>query len=208
MKKDSNLKTRSWQIITLSANTEIELDQHIGNMLHFFRQYPDINLADVAYVLNLNQLNKKYCFAIIVDTVKNLIDSLEKKESKNFFYGTVSPLQKTSVVFMMPGQGSDYKFMGKQLYEKEPTFKQYLDECNTKIKKLTGIDIMESYYYSNVNIRNLPWSQRSVLTLNAILAIEYSLGKLIIDLGVTPDAIIGYSMGELSAAALSGVFTI
>ena len=41
----------------------------------------------------------------------------------------------------------------------------------------------------------------------AIFAIEYALSMLFIAWGIRPDAMIGYSFGELTAAAVSGVFS-
>ncbi len=42
----------------------------------------------------------------------------------------------------------------------------------------------------------------------ALFTIEYALAKLWIHLGITPDAIVGHSMGEYVAACLAGVFSL
>lgn len=199
---------RKWQILSLSANSEIELEQHCLNMLHFFKQYPDVNLADAAYALNLNQLDLRYRLFAVADSVNHLIDVLEAKNKEFFFIGSADPFQKANLCFLMPGQATDYKLMGKCLYESEPIFKSAMDECSALIKKHTSIDILNYYYYSEIDIKSLPWPERCLVTLTAVLAIEYSFAQLLIVLGLTPTAFIGYSMGEVAAAILANTLSL
>lgn len=42
----------------------------------------------------------------------------------------------------------------------------------------------------------------------ALFCVEYSLARTLIDLGITPDSMIGHSLGEYVAACIAGVFTL
>ena len=134
--------------------------------------------------------------------------ALQKKISNSISQKKYSVGRKSKIIFMFPGQGSDYKYMGKQLYESQDVFKKHLEECNEIIKSKTGYDIINIYFYSTCEPGNLEWNERVIITLNAILAIEYSLAKLLISYGVIPDALIGYSMGEVTAGIISSVFSL
>ncbi|MEY4577090.1 MAG: hypothetical protein RL701_1793, partial [Pseudomonadota bacterium] len=50
--------------------------------------------------------------------------------------------------------------------------------------------------------------ERPSLTLPALFATEYALAKLLESWGITPVALVGHSMGEYTAACLSGVFSL
>jgi non-ribosomal peptide synthase protein (TIGR01720 family) len=189
-----------WQIIILSANTAIELEHYIANILRFIKQYPELNLFDIAYVLNLNQQDKKFRFFAVANDTRHLATILETADQNYIFYNECHSFEQTEIIYMFPGQGNEYHRMGKELYETRPGFKKYFDECNEIIKKTTGIDIVEAYYYAESDIKDLPWKLRSLITYNMIVAIEYSIAKFITDLGIQPHALIGYSIGEVVAA--------
>src|SRR5207249_39375 len=49
---------------------------------------------------------------------------------------------------------------------------------------------------------------RTLFVQPALFTIEYATARLWQSLGITPDAILGHSMGEYVAACLAGVFTL
>src|SRR3990167_11377462 len=53
--------------------------------------------------------------------------ALQKKISNSISQKKYSVGRKSKIIFMFPGQGSDYKYMGKQLYESQDVFKKHLE---------------------------------------------------------------------------------
>ena len=47
--------SRSWQLLLLSAKTRAALDRATANLANYLQQYPDANLADVAYTLQVGR---------------------------------------------------------------------------------------------------------------------------------------------------------
>src|SRR3990167_10542477 len=56
--------------------------------------------------------------------------ALQKKISNSISQKKYSVGRKSKIIFMFPGQGSDYKYMGKQLYESQDVFKKHLEVPN------------------------------------------------------------------------------
>jgi len=110
-----------------------------------------------------------------------------------------------SLVFMFPGGGAQYPAMGKDLYHSEPAFHAEIDGCAALARKYLSIDLWEALLDENSSAEAM---KRPSIALPALFAVEYSLAKLWMSLGVKPDAMIGHSLGEYVAACLSGVFCL
>ncbi|WP_143342528.1 non-ribosomal peptide synthetase/type I polyketide synthase, partial [Crossiella equi] len=104
------------------------------------------------------------------------------------------------VVFLFPGQGSQYQGMGRALYDSEPLFRSTVDECAAHLAGL-GDGVADL----------LGWTARvgeTEYTQPALFVLEYALARWFTAHGVRPAAMIGHSVGEYVAACLAGVFTL
>ncbi|MGP3748393.1 acyltransferase domain-containing protein [Bacillus sp. 3A_MP1] len=110
---------------------------------------------------------------------------------------------------MFTGQGSQYVNMGRDLYTEEPFFKETMDHCFQEFYEATG-ERLENILYPDqqdeeaaaIKLQETKYAQP------AIFMLEYALSLLLMKWGLRPWAMIGYSFGELTAAAVSGVFTL
>ncbi|MDQ1354664.1 MAG: trans-AT polyketide synthase, acyltransferase and oxidoreductase domain, partial [Acidobacteriota bacterium] len=109
------------------------------------------------------------------------------------------------VIFMFPGQGSQYYHMGKELYQRDPVFKKSLEQLDNIAGRLTGRSILERMY----DEEKKPGDNFDCLSIThpAIFMVEYALAQSILHMGVEPAYVIGTSLGELTAAAVSRVMT-
>ena len=101
-------------------------------------------------------------------------------------------------VWMMPGQGAQKVGMGTDLLvlpEVEETFEM--------AKKATGIDLVAlSKEGDEAQINDALNSQ--ILTS----ALSVGLARALLAKGITPDAIVGFSLGEISGLMVSGILTL
>jgi acyl transferase domain-containing protein len=112
-----------------------------------------------------------------------------------------------SIGFMFSGQGNQYTNMCRGLYESEPIFKETLDKCATVISDSSDINILEYLFTNNNNdkVRNI---NETSIAQPALYAVECGLALLWKHYGINPKVLIGHSIGEFSAAFVSGVFTL
>jgi len=188
---------RPLQLFTFSAKTKTSVE----NFALKLAGYPIQNLADTAYSLQSNR-------ALFNNRRFELAGSLEELQTK--LRDEKSLRQKalrekaTEVVFLFPGQGSQYANMGKTLYEEEPVFKQAVDECAGIIHNYTGTDIIDVLYGEN---------SKQLLSIAlyiqpAMFVVEYALAKLWMSWGIQPAAFLGHSLGEFAAAHLAGIMSL
>lgn len=109
------------------------------------------------------------------------------------------------VVFMFSGQGSQYYHMGKELYDQHPRFKAWMHYCDEIFQMHTDASLIEILYHRNT--KHDPFDH--ILYSNAaLLSIEFSLSKILQEMGIEPDYILGYSFGEVSASVINGMISL
>ncbi|WNO11547.1 acyltransferase domain-containing protein [Teredinibacter sp. KSP-S5-2] len=109
------------------------------------------------------------------------------------------------IVFMFPGQGSQYYQMGRELYENNPYFHQCMSQCALIIQRKLGVSLIDVLYGEE---NKTAVFDRLLYSNPALLAIEYSIARTLINEGIQPDYLLGYSLGEFAASVMSGALTI
>lgn len=104
---------------------------------------------------------------------------------------------------LMPGQGAQYRGMGTGLYRDLPAFAALVDRV-FEVMGRAG-DELRSDWLAADPVLPLEHVLRSQPLL---FAIDYALGRLLMDLGLRPAVMLGHSVGELAAATLAGVFDL
>lgn len=103
----------------------------------------------------------------------------------------------------MPGQGAQYHGMGSGLYRALPAFSAVLDEV-FHVMGEAGDELRADWLAADP-VLPIDHVRRSQPLL---FAIDYSLGKLLMTMGLRPAVFLGHSMGELAAATLAGVVSL
>lgn len=111
-----------------------------------------------------------------------------------------------TVVFMFSGQGSQYYHMGEELYRQQPGFRRWMDRLDRLVMDMGKESVLLELYGEGKRISDD--FDRIRFTHPAIFMIEYSLAQAMMEAGVEPGFVMGSSLGEYTAASLSGVITV
>jgi bacillaene synthase trans-acting acyltransferase len=109
-------------------------------------------------------------------------------------------------VFMFSGQGSQYFQMGRELFEKNDSFRGWMLRLDDVARRCSGASVVETLY-SDMHSKSDPFD-RTVSTHPAIFMVEYSLVQCLIEAGVRPDMVLGVSQGSFAAAAAAGFIDV
>ncbi|XXX76156.1 acyltransferase domain-containing protein [Sorangium sp. So ce134] len=108
------------------------------------------------------------------------------------------------VVFVFPGQGSQWVGMGRRLLEEEPVFREALAACDAAIRREAGFSVLDELAADERASRLSEIDVAQPL----LFAVEVALAALWRSWGVEPDAVVGHSMGEVAAAHVAGALTL
>ncbi len=200
--------SRSKQLFLLSAKSKTSLDAMTENLRVWLEAHPNASLADAAFTLQVGRRHFKHRRLIVGGGHGEVIDAIASKDTN--LIGTRELHEAApGVVFMFPGQGSQYVNMGRDLHASEPVFAQHFDQCCALFSKELGVDLKTIIFpKAGEEEKAAEQLKQTVYTQASLFTMHYSLAKLWMHWGITPDAMMGHSIGEFAAACLAGVFTL
>jgi phthiocerol/phenolphthiocerol synthesis type-I polyketide synthase E len=200
--------SRSHQLLLLSTKTDTALTQATNDLAQYLRQHPSINLPDVAYTLQTGRRAFNCRRMVVCQDIQEVITNLLSIDPKRVITGELEPTER-SIVFMFPGQGSQYVNMGLELYRAESAFREEMDRCCDVLKLHLDLDLRDILYPEKADLEESAKKlEQTSLTQSALFAFEHSLTKLWLSWGVRPIAFVGHSIGEYVAACQAGVFSL
>jgi amino acid adenylation domain-containing protein len=196
-------ESRSWQLLPLSALDGEALERRNTALQGYLGQHAD-GLADVSYTLQVGRKEMAERQVALVGPDQNPAAALRGEYPGQLLVGKKQG--DPSVVFMFPGQGSQYVGMCRVLYQTETVFRQHLDDCLTMLASLSPMNIKALLLSDEPDADAENRLRNTAVAQPAIFAFEYALAKQLLSWGVKPAAMIGHSIGEYVAACLAGVF--
>ena len=188
----------------LSAHNKSSFETYCKDLKNFIETQPDINLNQLAHTSRVARKAMKYKGVFPFMNREDLLKSLEKS----------SPVKQIitnnkELVFMFPGQGNQFINMGRELYQTVPDFKECVDHCSTILKSIINIDIRSIIFPSEEDMeKSKKQIDYTYITQPAIFMISYAMATTLQNYGIKPDKLIGHSVGEYVAAAVSGIMSL
>ncbi len=205
----SSDESKPWQLLTLSTKAPGSLDAATNNLLGFLKSKPQVNLADLAYTLQTGRKAHSHRRAVVCRDVDDAVAALENMAADRVVTSLREPTAR-QVVFMFPGQGTQYPNMGGELYRSEAVFRHEVDRCCEILISHLGFDLRQAIF-TKPGDDDGPYAARlrqTAVTQPALFVIEYALAMQWMEWGIRPHAMIGHSIGEYVAACLAGVFSL
>ena len=194
---DSN---RDHQLLVLSAKSSTAAVQRAKDLADQLSKEKN-QLADVAYTLACGRQAMEYRTGTVVSSTAVAVRTLRQLAREGTIDATAG--QEPSVAFLFAGGGAQYVGMGRELYDHEPMYQRAFDTC------------ARTFEEREVDVKGLLWEKNPETTLNqpsqalpALFATQYATASLLMAWGIEPDAMIGHSMGEYTAACIAGVMDV
>jgi len=200
--------SRKAQLLLLSAKTTTALAAMSTRLANYLESHPESSLADVAFTLQRGRQRFRHRQALCAVSTIEAVERLRAAD-REVTFSAQAPAHPPSLVFLFPGQGSQYVNMGRELYESESVFRESVDRCAEGLESHLRFDI-RSVLYPEAAAKGKAEQQinETRVTQPAIFTVEYALACLWIAWGIKPSLLIGHSVGEYVAAVLAGVFTL
>ncbi|MDJ1135791.1 type I polyketide synthase [Streptomyces iconiensis] len=161
-----------------------------------------IDLDSLCYTTHLGRSHFPHRLAAPVedaDALRALLDGALARED------SAAPPGIRKTAFMFTGQGSQYPGMGAALFARFPAFRAAVEECDRLFAPRLGRSVRDL-----VVDRETPEDDlgRTEFTQPALFTLEFALARLWRSWGARPNALIGHSVGEVTAAADAGLLSL
>ena len=201
-------ESRPWQLLTLSAKTGSALDSATDDLAAHLRRHTELSFPDVAYTLQVGRRSFDQRRVIICRDAQDALAAIEGPDSKRVITQAAGS-QPGPVAFLFPGQGTQYVQMGRELYQAEPHFRQTVDTCSELLAPHLGLDLRRALYpRDGEGEAAAERLNQTSLAQPALFVIQYALARLWMEWGIQPQAMLGHSVGEYTAACLAGLFSL
>jgi acyl transferase domain-containing protein/surfactin synthase thioesterase subunit/acyl carrier protein len=193
-------------LVTLSAKSANALVARVEQLLNWLNDNPDAPIGDVCYTTNVSRSQFGFRFAAPARSIAEL-----KKRITAWLRtvaGDQSRLQRTSalpIAFMFSGQGSQHGGMGAKLYHMHAVFRNAMDRCDALAAPNLEQGLLDVIFAADGDAALV---NRTEYTQPALFAVQYALTELLKSWGIAPNAVIGHSLGEFTAALAAEVMTL
>ncbi|MBD2522076.1 type I polyketide synthase [Nostoc sp. FACHB-133] len=206
--RGEEITERPLHLLTLSAKHPQALQQLAQNYIKYLSSHAEIPLGDITHTSQIGRTHFSHRLAIIADEHQQIQQKLQAYLDNSEIIGIHhghSSQQSKKIAFLFTGQGSQYRNMGRQLYQTQPSFRQTLDNCDTLLQPLLGESILEVIFSENSEDTRL---DQTAYTQVGLFVLEYALAQLWLSWGISPTAVLGNSVGEYVAACIAGIFSL
>ncbi|WP_410639672.1 SDR family NAD(P)-dependent oxidoreductase [Amycolatopsis sp. lyj-346] len=188
--------------VVVSARSRTSLAGQAGRLAGFVAG--DAPLAGVARALVTNRAALTERAVVVAGSREETVTGLEAlargEDTATVVTGRAGSPGK--LVWVFPGQGSQWAGMGRELLESSPVFAERVAECAAALEPWVGWSLLEVLRGESDLL------DRVDVVQPASFAVMVGLAAVWRSAGVRPDAVVGHSQGEIAAACVSGALSL
>ncbi|MFH9617840.1 type I polyketide synthase [Streptomyces pratensis] len=175
------------------------LAEHLANR-------PRLELGDVAHALATTRAALEQRAVVVADDVEEARAALDALAVGRPTTSVVSGSADTEgkVVFVLPGQGSQWAGMGAELLDVSPAFARHMALCAEALAPHVDWSLTDVVR----QVPGAPTLDRVDVVQPVSFAVMVSLAQVWRSHGVEPDAVVGHSQGEIAAACIAGALSL
>ncbi|MCX4783638.1 type I polyketide synthase [Streptomyces sp. NBC_01264] len=193
----------------LTAKDETALRRQADRLHRHLTDRPEIEPGDVGLTLATTRATLEHRAAVLGTDRATLMDALAALAGGESTPSVVRAAggRRGKTAFLFTGQGSQRLGMGRDLYETSPVFRRALDEV-CKYLDTELFRPVKDVLFAPEDSADSALIDQTAFTQSALFATEVALFRLAEHHGITPDYLLGHSIGEVTAAHLAGVLDL
>ncbi|WP_437759559.1 type I polyketide synthase [Sorangium sp. So ce1389] len=197
---------RAAHLLPLSAKSAAGLREQARRFAEALAGSAAPPLADVAYTAGVRRSHHAHRLAVVGSSTAELAERLRAWLAQETGPAAAprGAGEARRVVFVFPGQGGQWIGMGRRLLDEERAFREAIEACDRAMRPHADFSLVAALRGDG---REAALDRVDVIQ-PAVFAMQVALAALLRAWGVTPDAVVGHSMGEVAAAHVAGALSL
>uniref|UniRef100_A0AAU3HR22 Type I polyketide synthase n=1 Tax=Streptomyces sp. NBC_01393 TaxID=2903851 RepID=A0AAU3HR22_9ACTN len=193
--------------VVVSGLGEGAVRESAGRWASWLETRPGAGLVDVAVTAARHRTHFEHRASIAAEDMSGLVEALRALAAGEAHDAVVTGTaqRRGKVVFVYPGQGSQWVGMGRELLASSAVFREAVEACDAALMPFTGWSVRE--VLAGEEGDHPPFDRVDVVQ-PALFAMGIGLSALWRSVGVEPAAVVGHSQGEVVAGVVSGALTL
>jgi len=205
----ANTKIQRFNFIPISARSESALKDLAAKYAYYSSSHrKSEEILDFVYTISQRRSHHSHRMVLLSKNNEDIDKDLQfysmGRESEKVISGQADLSEKLKTVFVYTGMGPQWFGMGEKLMEAEPVFLNAMHRCDDAFKAISGWSVIDAMRAGDFG-ENISETE---IAQPANFIIQVSLTELWSSWGIKPDAVIGHSVGEVSAAYISGALSL
>ncbi|MDX6364046.1 MAG: polyketide synthase, partial [Streptomyces sp.] len=190
------------RVLLLSGSTEAALQERARDLAGTLDGARP--LGDVLHTAAVRRTHHEARATVIGANAEELRASLaelaEGNPDERTVTGTAEPRRRHRTVFVFSGQGSQWRGMGLDLWDREPVAAAVLEASDAVLREAGLPALRKLFGESDLGATELAQP--------AVVALQLALAEVWRARGVEPSKVLGHSLGEISAACFTGALDL
>ncbi len=189
------VESNEYNLFQLCASSKDSLEKNINSYINYLKDSNN-EFTDICSNLLNNKARLKKKVVLVSKSKDELIGQLKKiinNDLRDPSVGLEEINQIKKTVYSFTGQGSQYPYMGKDIYFENELFRSSFNKCLDLFQKKVDVHLYKLWASDSDEIHSTFYSQIYLFSFS------YSLFQLVYSLGIKPDLLVGHSLGELVA---------
>ncbi|MFE3866258.1 beta-ketoacyl synthase N-terminal-like domain-containing protein, partial [Streptomyces goshikiensis] len=194
---------------TLAGNGKDELAGGARDLHAYLAGRDDWSPQDIAFTLARTASGGSRRAALVAYGRDGFLQRLDALAGGRTMPGLVEGTAAGSarrVAFVFPGQGAQWPRMAVDLLDVAAVFRDRMDACAQALEPFIDWSLMD--VLRDPDAPGAPAADRADVVQPVLFAVTVSLAELWRSHGVRPDAVLGHSVGEVTAAEVSGALSL
>ncbi len=191
-------KVESDNIFTISGKTKRAAIDNAKKLKNYLIKKDNVNITDISKTILNGRKDFEYRIGFHASSKEELVNKLDVKIANQ---AVVRTDKDKKIVFLYPGQGTQYEGMYKELYYSSRRIKSIADKYFNILKRKVNFDVDKYKFFENE-------TNNTEIVQPLLFLWEYVISEYLFEFGIFPDIVLGHSLGEYVAACVSKIITV
>ncbi|MGW1074046.1 acyltransferase domain-containing protein [Streptomyces sp. NPDC002537] len=195
-------------LVPVTARTAAALTDTCRELSNHVERDTGLRVSDLAYTLATRRTHHNHRIALFARNRQDVLDGLARvaagRPHPDVVTGAVAGNSDRRVALVFSGGGTQWVGMGRELMRSHPGFRASMRACDAAVRAAGGCSVLDQLAApaDGARFEEMDFQQP------VLFALQVSLAKVWLGLGIRPTAVVGHSLGEVAAACVAGALSL